>query len=471
MKLRAFLDEFFDGGNDGKAECDRRNDPKDVIENSCFNNNVPKAGTRRTEHNGKTFEHFIHIFEIEHYPTDQNGEKKVDVRDNGNFFEPFEKEKFFEDNKEAEPKTPENIVPACAVPKTGEEPYDKKVEVLVLSVAAEGNIDIVAEESAEGHMPATPEFRCTSGNIGVVEVFEEVETENSAEAYCHIGITGEVVIDLDSEHYYAEPNARRTLRRKIAFNKGIRKGTRNVCDENFFCKTDQKSCGTGIDIVKSFLAVVNLDCNVGIAYDWARNKLCIEGNVHKVFHIIVLGFNIAFINVNGIAQSLEGIEADTDWKSKSGYGQIKTGKGVEVFHKESAVFENSQKSQVENEGGNKGDFLSDFSAVFFYHQAVDIVNSRAEDKKGYPNRFSPCIEEKREHYQDRVPEGSVFCCEIKYQVKRQEHIKKEEVSKYHKTFSVLYFITVKILYSHNDIIVSYFTKFFNTLYIYLTNYS
>ena len=236
------------------------------------------------------------------------------------------------------------------MPETGKEPYDKEVEILVFSVAAKGNIDIVAEESAKGHMPSSPEFRRGTGDIRIVEVFEEMETENFSKADGHIGITGEIVINLDREHKNAEPDRGGTSCRKVAGKIGLGKLAGNVCDKNFFGKTNKESCGTAPDILEIFLAVVYFHRNVGISYNRACNKLGIERNIHEEFHIVMLGFNVALINIDGVAQSLEGIEAYTDGKRKFRNRKSKAGERVDVFHKKAAVFENSKKSEVKNQG-------------------------------------------------------------------------------------------------------------------------
>ena len=317
------------------------------------------------------------------------------------------------------------------MPETGEEPYDEKVEYLVFSVAAKRNIDIVAEESAQGHMPSAPEFRCRAGNIGIIEVFEEVESEDPAKTYRHIGITGEVIINLDGEHQYSEPHSCSGLLCQVSGEIGFCKLSCDVCDEYFFGKTHKESCGTGPDIIKGFLAVVYFPCNVDISYDRTCNKLGIKGNIHEIFHVVMLRFNISFINIDGIAEGLESIEADTDWESECRNRKRKTGEEIDIFHKKAAVFENTEKSKVENKRRNQSELCSDFTAVFFYQQTVDIVNGRAENKQGYPNGFAPGIEKERKENKHRISECSVFCAEIEYQVKRQKQIEKKQVCKYH----------------------------------------
>ena len=82
-------------------------------------------------------------------------------------------------------------------------------------------------------------------------------------------------------------------------------------------QTDEETGSSAPDVLKVFTAAVNFKGNVRISYDGTRNKLGINRNIHEEFHIVVLGFNVASIYIYGIAQSLEGIEADTDRKRDS----------------------------------------------------------------------------------------------------------------------------------------------------------
>ena len=112
-------------------------------------------------------------------------------------------------------------------------------------------------------------------------------------------------------------------------------------------------------------------------------------------------------------------------RRKSRNRKIKPGEEIDIFYEKSAVFKNSQKSEVENKRGYERKFCADFSAVFFNYQTMEIVDSRAENKKCYPNRFTPGIKKERKENQNRVSERSVFCAEIEQDINRQEKIEEK----------------------------------------------
>ena len=139
----------------------------------------------------------------------------------------------------------------------------------------------------------------------------------------------------------------------------------------------------------------------------------------------MLGFNVSFINVDSIAEGLESIEAYTDRKRKSRNRKIKPGEEIDIFHEKSAVFENSEKAEIKNKRRDKRKFCADFSAVFFNNKAMKIVDSCAENKKGYPNRFTPGIKKERKKDQNSVSERSVFGGKIEQDIYRQEKIEEK----------------------------------------------
>ena len=54
-------------------------------------------------------------------------------------------------------------------------------------------------------MPAPPEFRDRPGLVGIVEVLQEPEAEQPSQADGHVGIAGEIKVDLEREGQRAQP--------------------------------------------------------------------------------------------------------------------------------------------------------------------------------------------------------------------------------------------------------------------------
>lgn len=71
--------------------------------------------------------------------------------------------------------------------------------------SAERNVKVVPEPSGERDVPPPSEFGDRAGDVRVVEVFQKVEPEHAAQANRHVGVTGEVEIDLQRVAQHAEP--------------------------------------------------------------------------------------------------------------------------------------------------------------------------------------------------------------------------------------------------------------------------
>ena len=83
---------------------------------------------------------------------------------------------FLQHHDDTEIHAPEDKVPTRTVPKTCQEPHCQDVERLVATIATEGNVDVVAEETSQRDVPSAPELGDASANVGMRKVFVEVET-------------------------------------------------------------------------------------------------------------------------------------------------------------------------------------------------------------------------------------------------------------------------------------------------------
>ena len=63
-------------------------------------------------------------------------------------------------------------------------------------VATHRDIQIVAQETAQGHVPAAPERGDVPGLVRTVEIQRKSDTQHPSKPDRHIGVSGEVEIDL-----------------------------------------------------------------------------------------------------------------------------------------------------------------------------------------------------------------------------------------------------------------------------------
>ena len=85
------------------------------------------------------------------------------------------------------------------MPKAAEQHGDHQVAIShpsAAAVAAEWNVQVIAQPGGERDVPAPPEIGDPPREIGTPEIDREMEAEQLCHADRHIGVTGEIEIDL-----------------------------------------------------------------------------------------------------------------------------------------------------------------------------------------------------------------------------------------------------------------------------------
>ncbi len=94
---------------------------------------------------------------------------------------------------------PEHERPGGPVPEPAEQHRDHQVAVgasRAAAVAAERDVEVVAQEARQGHVPAPPEVAEAGRPVGAVEVLREDEAHQQRQPDRHVGVAGEVAVDL-----------------------------------------------------------------------------------------------------------------------------------------------------------------------------------------------------------------------------------------------------------------------------------
>ena len=103
------------------------------------------------------------------------------------------------DQAEAVDEPPDQKVVGRAVPQAAKAHGDHEVGVFAqpaFAVAAQGNVEVVAQPQGKGDVPAAPEIAQAQGDIGQVEVVRDIEAHEQGHALGQIGIAGKIAVDL-----------------------------------------------------------------------------------------------------------------------------------------------------------------------------------------------------------------------------------------------------------------------------------
>src|SRR3954447_9826173 len=106
------------------------------------------------------------------------------------------------------PESPDDEIPARAMPRAGEKKHEPQIAdsfPRAEAITAERNVDVVAKPCRERHVPAPPEVLDRHGRVGIVEVLRKAEAKHARNPDRHVGIAGEIEIDLQRVADDAEP--------------------------------------------------------------------------------------------------------------------------------------------------------------------------------------------------------------------------------------------------------------------------
>ena len=112
------------------------------------------------------------------------------------------REQVFDQLTHAVDAPPQHERPVRAVPQAGDQERDQQVQpppALPLAVAAERNVEIIAEPRGQRDVPAAPEIADARREVRRVEVLHQVEAEDLRRADRDHGIAAEVAVDLQRE--------------------------------------------------------------------------------------------------------------------------------------------------------------------------------------------------------------------------------------------------------------------------------
>ena len=216
-------------------------------------------------------------------------------------------EKLFADEQHKEPQAPRDECPVGPVPEARERPDEKEVQNIAragAAVAAEGNVDIVAEPRGERDVPAPPELGDAAGDIGIVEVFKKVEAEHPAKADGHVGIGGKVEVDLKRVGDGAEP--RKGHRGGDGGKGGVGDLRDSVGEQHFLGKAEEKAHRARGEFGNGLVPLVDLVCDRGVAHDGTGDELGEKRDIECELERVSLHGGVIAENVDHIAETLEG---------------------------------------------------------------------------------------------------------------------------------------------------------------------
>ena len=234
------------------------------------------------------------------------------------------------------------------MPEAGERPHDEQVAKTIL--AAEGDVDVVAEERRQRDVPTAPEVNDRAGDVRVIEVLVVVEAEHEAEADGHVRIAREVEVDLQRVRDEPEPALADGERAEIAVHVLVDELTGDIGYAYLLEEAHAHARHAAREVAGQMEAVLDLVRDVDVADDGARDELVKQAHEHHELDPRALRAHVAAIDVDDVRDRLERVERDADGQREAWRPEVRSGRAVERLDDEAAVLEHGEQRDVRRHG-------------------------------------------------------------------------------------------------------------------------
>ena len=323
------------------------------------------------------------------------------------------------------------------MPDAGQQPHHEQVQQqprLPDARAAHREIDIVPEPAAERDVPAVPELREGAGDVGIVEVLLEAEAEHRPKADGHVGIAGEIVVELQGVGHTAEPgHGRGDLPGRGEAEARLPGEGEVVGEEDLLAEAAQKAADALLKALLGDLPLADLGGDAVVADDGARDELREEGDVEPEIEHTALHLGLAAVHVDAVAHGLEGKEGDADGERDLRHSQLRPEQGVEVLHGKAEVFEMEEDAEVENDREHEP---KPFAPRARLDETEGVVDRDGQQHQEDIDRLAPGVEEQaRDQEKEVARPGRAQQPVIRDQHAGQEDKQKDGTGKQHGRFS------------------------------------
>ena len=282
------------------------------------------------------------------------------------------------------------------------------------AAAAQGDVHIVPEEGAQAHVPAAPEFGDSPGDVGIVEIFQIMQAQHVTHADGHVGVSGEVQIDVQTVGDDAQPGAchrqlsqglqigcelGRIGQHTVSQDQGISQCAAGVGQQALFGKTGAEPGNTLGPLGLSGCAAEQIVVDGLVADDGTGDALVEQSGIQQHVPVALLGLGILPVYVDDISQQLEGVEGNADGQ-RDAADEVRH--RAEYGHDQSGILEIADHTDFDNRC--HGDPKSLLVAAFVFGNLQSAVpgNKCHEHQKQHILRFTPCIKNQGENQQHNV---------------------------------------------------------------------
>ena len=161
-------------------------------------------------------------------------------------------------------------------------------------------------------MPPPPQVGQRVGGKGIIEVLQEVKSKHPAQTDGHVGIAGEVVVQLEDVSHRSQPGkggGQSVSRHTVG---PVGDDGQLIGQQHLLAQAYNKPGAAGGEVLPALLPVVDLVGHRLIFDDGAGNKLGKERDVQSHLQRGTLHLSPVPMDVQHIAEGLEGKEGNAD---------------------------------------------------------------------------------------------------------------------------------------------------------------
>jgi len=209
------------------------------------------------------------------------------------------------------PQSPDEKIPAGPVPDAAQGKNKKQIEAHAPRrhpAPPKRDIEVIPKPGGKRHVPAPPKFPHGSGNVGVVEVLGQSDAEKQGEPYGHVGIAGEIEIELRAVAAQSQP--RRGHVQVRAGEDGVDQRGQRAGDEGLLGQPDSESPGALAKMLQARATLAEVGQKRPEPGDGAGRELGEKGQGRAESDEALLGRDGATFDIDQIGHGLEGEKGD-----------------------------------------------------------------------------------------------------------------------------------------------------------------
>ena len=223
---------------------------------------------------------------------------------------------------------------------------------LAVAVAAQRDVEIVAQPCRQGDVPASPEIGKSDRRIGKAEVVRHRETQAQRRADRGGRVTGKIAEDLAAESERRDPRIQRA-RNLVAVVDHLRGcGQKTVGEHDLLEQAERHQRQSETQHIRAGAARLReLRHQFSRAHDRPSNQMREEGHEQRIVEEVGCRLGAAQIHIERVGHRCKGVERDADRQHdiecRRFIGDAQRRHEVaEIGEQESAVFEIAEHAQV-----------------------------------------------------------------------------------------------------------------------------